>query len=223
MALNADRADPLMRQLADRLPALRKGAMLNQAELGNLMRQRRSDWSRSTVVKIENGKRRSLSVGELLDLAHVLGVPPVILIADPRYPAPVPLGLIRDPVTDEERPAEELPAWDVLLWITGASVRSREELPITSSASANLVDAGRQLKELVVELGGWVDSLSAGSVPEETVIDVKGYSPHELPLIERLERQLNLIKRLGASLPAIPDWMYDKARAAGVTLPTDQN
>lgn len=219
MALNADRADPLMRQLAERLPALRKSAMLNQAELGALMHERRSDWSRSTVVKIENGKRRSISVGEWLDLAHVLGVPPGILVADPRYPSAVPLGLVKDALTGEEGPVEEVPAWDVLLWIAGAESRQRDEGPAVSGAAERLVAAGLHLKELLLRLGAWIDDYPAGALPQEEVYRSMRYHAAERPVIEELARVLGMIAGLGASLPVIPPWMYDKAREAGVTLP----
>ena len=53
---------------------------MNQAQLGAEMAKYRPSWSRSTVVKLENRKRESVSVEDLLALAYVLKVSPLLLL-----------------------------------------------------------------------------------------------------------------------------------------------
>lgn len=65
-------------------------------------------WNRTTVAKLETGRRESISVRELLALAVVLDVPPVWLLADPKQDGLVAIaeGL-------------EVEPWSALLWLTG--------------------------------------------------------------------------------------------------------
>lgn len=105
-----DRADPITRVLARRVAELRKAAGMNQAQLGERMAELLPKWSRSTVVKLETYKRESVSTADLFALALALGVPPVILLADPRQPGAVPVA-----------PGLEVDQWDALAWLTGTA------------------------------------------------------------------------------------------------------
>lgn len=64
---------------------------MNQTQLGARMAELQPAWSRSTVVKLENNKRESISLQDWLALAHVLRVPPIWLLTDPKAGAPVPV------------------------------------------------------------------------------------------------------------------------------------
>lgn len=110
VALGEDgkRADALTRLIADRVVELRKSGGMNQDDLGKRMAKLRPKWSRSTVVKLENYNRETVSVQELLALSIALDVPPIWLLVDPSSTAPVPIakGVQADP-------------WEALLWAAG--------------------------------------------------------------------------------------------------------
>lgn len=121
--------------------ALRSKAGLNQAQLGDLMAGYRPGWSRSTVVKLENYNRESLSVADLLALALALDVPPMMLLADPRHIESVP---VAKNVT--------VAAWDALLWLSGTGTITESNLN-NYSAAAWLIQAGWTIVEGVADLG----------------------------------------------------------------------
>lgn len=102
--------DAITAALGRRLTELRQAAGIrSQAELGKRMTDHGVPWSRVSVEKLENGRRGSITVQELLALALVLEVPPVMLLADPHHVAEVPL-------SDQQT----VSAWDALGWLTGA-------------------------------------------------------------------------------------------------------
>lgn len=65
-------------------------------------------WNRTTVAKLETGRRESITVQELLALARVLEVPPVWLLVDAKAGTPVPIA-----------EGVEVDPWAALLWLTG--------------------------------------------------------------------------------------------------------
>jgi transcriptional regulator with XRE-family HTH domain len=89
-----------------RVKHLRKAARLSGAELASGMARLGFRWNQSTVAKLEAGRRRSVSVDELLALAEVLNVPITALLVDERAERTRPTG-----------GREYMPA-DVLLWLT---------------------------------------------------------------------------------------------------------
>jgi transcriptional regulator with XRE-family HTH domain len=59
--------------LPENLRALRKRKEMSQAALAAAMRERDWPWHQTTVTRVEAG-RQSLSIGEMVDAAHILGV-----------------------------------------------------------------------------------------------------------------------------------------------------
>lgn len=110
-----------MQVVADRTKQYRNWRGWKQPELAErLQRAGLTGWNRSVVANFESGRRTVLSIDELLVLAYVLGVPPVMLF--------VPLG------EDDEFMVTPLVATEtesVLLWINGKMSRpdSVTELP----------------------------------------------------------------------------------------------
>lgn len=103
--------EPITALLGRRVFELRRSSGWSQEELGqHIASLGLPGWGRTAVAKLENGSRKAVSVQELLALALVFGVPPVILVADPRQPGTVPVaaGLDVDP-------------WDALAWLTGTA------------------------------------------------------------------------------------------------------
>ncbi|WP_328956058.1 helix-turn-helix domain-containing protein [Kitasatospora purpeofusca] len=68
---------------------------------------------RSVIANLENGRRASVGLAEILILAEVLGVPPITML--------FPLGTAP---TIEVLPGREVSMWDAVAWVTG---ESREE------------------------------------------------------------------------------------------------
>lgn len=142
-------AEPVTAIVAERVRKLRSQAELNQAELADEMAKRGVPWKRATVVNLEKrasgsrgagGGRDSISVQELLTLAVVLDVPPVMLLADPRHVDEVP-------VTDNLT----VSAWEALLWMTGSGRIGKSELNNFSKASW-LIHSGLELERALAVL-----------------------------------------------------------------------
>ena len=112
-----DRADPITRQLVDRVVLLRERAGHSQAEFGRRMGALRPGWTRTTVAKFEKYQRESISIADLFALAQVLDVPPVMLLADPRNMEQVPVPTTSPDGTPCDSPAD---AWDAFAWLIGA-------------------------------------------------------------------------------------------------------
>ena len=100
-------AEPITAVIADQVRKWREHAGMSQTQLADAMSSLGVKWKRATVVNLEKRGagsrgdaatgRDALTVGELLALAFVLGVPPVLLVADPRTGAAVvPLGAGRE-------------------------------------------------------------------------------------------------------------------------------
>lgn len=66
--------------LAQRVKEVRKRRGLTASELADLMVEQGVKWNRSIVANFESGRRRSVSVEELLALAYVLDVSPIHLL-----------------------------------------------------------------------------------------------------------------------------------------------
>ena len=77
-------ADAVEQAVARRLKVLRQLAGLSQTGLAERMFSRGQQWHQSTVWKIEDS-RRNVRVGELADLADILGVTPAALLSDVDY------------------------------------------------------------------------------------------------------------------------------------------
>lgn len=69
--------------LADRVRELRTLHGWSAERLAEEMRQQGVPWERMVVTKLENGRRQSIGLDELLALAYVLDVAPVHLVVPP--------------------------------------------------------------------------------------------------------------------------------------------
>jgi hypothetical protein len=116
-------AEPITATVADHVRRHRAGT--SQADLAAAMTARGVPWKRATVVNLEKRGagsrgdaatgRDALTVGELLALADALGVPPVLLLADPRTGATVPVGAGREMSPD-----------DALAWLIGVDAAAAD-------------------------------------------------------------------------------------------------
>ncbi|WP_052479814.1 helix-turn-helix domain-containing protein [Streptomyces sp. NBRC 110035] len=69
--------------IAGRVRELRRRRGWTAADLGARLTEHGLPWNRTTVVKLENGRRENVSVTELLVLAEALGTAPVNLLVPP--------------------------------------------------------------------------------------------------------------------------------------------
>jgi len=74
-------ADAIEQAVAGRLKVLRQRARLSRVDLAERMSGKGHPWHETTAYKIESG-RRNVRVGELADLAAILGVTPAVLLSD---------------------------------------------------------------------------------------------------------------------------------------------
>lgn len=74
--------DAVTEHIAGRVRALRGAARLSGPALAVAMNDRGIPWNRSTVAKLETGRRESVAVQELLALAAVFGIAPADLLPD---------------------------------------------------------------------------------------------------------------------------------------------
>lgn len=199
--IDDDRAEPITRLIGQRVAALRGAGGMTQGELGERMAGLRSGWSRSTVVKLENNKRESLSVGDLLCLAIALDVPPVVLVADPRTPGAVPVaeGL-------------EVDQWEALLWMIGAGTIDIANSGRTFTAAAWLIHAGIGVAEALAELRKVDRGVDAKRAQTRT-------DDRHRSALEAMHTALIRISAQGAPIPNLPPWVYDRAAELGVDLP----
>lgn len=68
-------------QIGERVKRYRESALLSQADLGRLMRERDTKWSQATVWSVETGER-PLRVSEAALLADALGFNPAELFTE---------------------------------------------------------------------------------------------------------------------------------------------
>ena len=104
-----------IRTAARRMKKFRTDSNLSAEGLAEQMRARGIPWRREVVANLETGRRDRLDVDELLALALVFGVPPMVLLVDPaEETAVIALG-------SDDVPATEVPATTALRWLSADS------------------------------------------------------------------------------------------------------
>ena len=196
--------DPLGTGIGDRITHAigrevfrRRGAAgLSQSALGQRMTDLGQAWSRTSVAKLEGGKRASISVAELLALALVFGVPPVTLIADPRSDLDVPLAT-----------GVDVSPWKALLWLIGSVQLDTLNASADSSAAQVIHD-------------GYTIFDSVQGLERENPEDPKLTDENHRSLLRTIASRLHSLRRLGVPYPPIvPAWVYQRADELGVALP----
>jgi transcriptional regulator with XRE-family HTH domain len=206
----SQRADPLTRLVANRVALYRKRSGLNQEQLGQRMAKLGTGWSRSTVVKLENLNRESVSVSDLLALARALDVPPIWLLVDVEdgEPTPITRDLLADP-------------WDALLWLGGRTSLDEEVGDWWSRVAPSI---GR-----IYNIAGVVEQvrrnrmartfLSASDALEEYADSDKEAAEKDRRLLLGLRTMIEEIERSGLVVPVMPVDVQDRAAEVGVELP----
>jgi transcriptional regulator with XRE-family HTH domain len=184
---------------------------MNQAQLGARMAELRPTWSRSTVVKLENNKRESVSLQDWLALATVLGVPPIWLLADPKAGTPVPIA-----------GHGELDPWTALLWLTGSRPLKEPAGEAWASAYsvlrplvilARLLESYRLLQRVVA------GDVVVGSDPVEARRD---WEAAEASTLQSITDQLGQFSALHLPVPPVPADVRKRAAELGIELPDQE-
>ncbi len=163
-------------------------------------------WGRTSVQKLEAGRRSSVSVGEWLALALVFDVPPVWLLADPSHDAPVPVAQGVHP-----RP------WETLLWIAGRQPLTepgvwwrRVSLPLARVW---------QFAALVSQLRSYrADRELAATELSEFVHSDDQLDERERSLLRGIVQLRIELHGSGLTVPALPDDLVKRADELGVDL-----
>jgi transcriptional regulator with XRE-family HTH domain len=92
---------------AARMRAIRNAQGMSAERLAAEMTLQGTGWTREIVTNLENGRRDTLGVSELLALALVLGVPPIMLLVDPMSDS------------TDVTPTASVPTAAALLWLLG--------------------------------------------------------------------------------------------------------
>lgn len=168
-------------------------------------------WSRTTVAKLEAGRRGSVSVGELLALAVVFGLPPIWLLVDPESSTAVPVAA-----------GVELDPWTALLWMIGKRPLSDPPAPGWDRPALVLerlyalvagVDEYRRHQRVVADLRARdrQDDYLARQLEDQA--DVERY------LLESIAKPLRELDGWGMPVPPVPPDVAKHAAEHGVELP----
>jgi len=201
-----------------RVKQLRTDVRLSGAALADGMAKLGFRWNQSTVAKLESGRRRLISVDELLALAQVLGIPPVLLLADPRRdvgPIPISEGV-------------ELSAWEVLLWAIGSGTVGRGiGSDRRTSVAMDIIWHGRVVAEAAgaIEATRPLDVYRPGTQVRGDALTRDG---RELGTLDDLHRGHletiaaaleHIVEELGAPAPQLGPTVLKRAAELGVELP----
>lgn len=161
-------------------------------------------YTRTQVTNLESGRRTTITIGEVLVLAQVLELPPLLLI--------FPVGEV-DSV--EVLPGRELDTWAATKWFTGEgalSNSSQDEKAWTVSAGPihwyrrhdEYVESGTVAADLIAELA------TAGEPPDEQAAAGRArwaeVHRERLKLAETLLTNLrDMMRHVEMRLPALPE------------------
>jgi hypothetical protein len=175
-------------------------------------------WNRTTVAKLETGRRESVTAQELLALAYVFGVPPMWLLVDTQEWKPTPIAVNRP----GGEPDVDADPWSALLWMSGRG-------PLEGAPDEGWTKISGAL-EAVFAYKGAVDQLRRNAKAWAfiaTMPEVEGVhldSPEEAARKDRMmllsmTANLRTLQKAGLSLPPIPADIRARAEELGYDLP----
>lgn len=197
---------PITTVIAQRIRTLREGARLSGAGLAAEMVKLGVPWNRTTVAKLETGRRESVTVQELLALAAALNVPPVWLLTDPAAGQVVPIanGMQLDP-------------WAALLWFIGKVPLHGDRNVGEWSGASQAIRQATNVAEIVAQLESFhrYREINEVIVPSDPVAD----DETERKMLRALQKPLEALQGRGYRAPAIPAGVSARAKELGVDLP----
>lgn len=165
---------------------------LKHAELAKLLTDAGVPMQRTTLVNIEQGLRKSMSVPEMFALGYVLGVPPAMLM--------IPLGL-----ESEVEPIQghRLDTWRAFEWVSGGLGFGHEFRPDNSedrTIGQEVRSNYMAFQNIVEELLHTHFALEAADQPEI----LKEAKKREKNQLELLEMYFDVMEKKGLKLPLLP-------------------
>jgi transcriptional regulator with XRE-family HTH domain len=191
--------------IAERVKGIRKDRRMSAQDLADATAQLGHPIKRSVIANLENGRRDSIGIAEVLVLARALDVPPLALV--------FPLG--RAPEA-EVFPGASAPTWDAARWFTGEKPLP-DDLP-----GQEWADPERWAGSAVAQFRGHDDLVAAfwrvddgvrEAVERGEIPLVKAYLEARDAALDQLHRYRQRMRRDGIEPPPVP---------AGVPLMTDE-
>lgn len=147
---------------------------------------------RTTLVNIEQGLRKSMSVPEMFALGYVLGVPPAMLM--------IPLGLEArvEPIV-----GHELDSWRAVEWVSGDLGFGHEMRPEHSTERT----LGQEIRSNYAAFQNLIEELADTNFVLENAEHseiLKEARKREKNQVELLEMYFDVMKKKGLPLPELP-------------------
>jgi transcriptional regulator with XRE-family HTH domain len=180
----------------------RKAAGLTMSQAAQLCADRGlADFTEHSLKNLELGRKSSLAIADLVVLADVLGVPPVLLL--------YPLGASP---SVEVLPGRETSTWDALAWFTGEAPLGE---PAAAGTARNTLDRFRQHSDLVAAATASYALARDRRRTASTTLDrtrratliqrAEGYEEHAFEDAQELRTYRELMRRRGLTPPALPE------------------
>ena len=181
-------------------------------------------WSRVSVEKLENGRRGSITVQELMALALVLGVPPLWLLVDVRGGEVMPIATDRP----DGEPDVNADPWTAYLWMAGrrplegapdygwTRVNGPIEAAFAFATAVDNVRQGARMQELIVEMRDSLDSAEEEAARDRR--EAEQYAERDRRALGNLKSSLTTLQRAGMALPPVPADVRRRADELGVDL-----
>lgn len=161
------------------------------------------DMKRTVLSDLETGTRRSISVAEVIALAYVLGVPPVLLI--------VPLGESGEDYREVEVvPGIRVSPWNATYWLTGDGPLGQEDEALVEVADAHADDCLTTV---------WFYKMHH-ELRYEAVWDRRAYVYAEKRLGEFEEREVDRLQSHAEKSVSLLRLHRDDMHKAGLPLPS---
>lgn len=188
------------------------------ADLAVRVQDQGLNWTRTTVAKLETGRREAVAVHELLALAIALGVPPVWLLVDPTDGR-------RTLIADQAGGTVGMGPWTAFQWLTGQSYADvvPGDWPQLWDRAAGGLDLGYRIGQLLRQLHDINDLRETTDLVQPGKGEDEDFLAAERKGIEQLRRRMQELVDRGLRPPTaheLGEHVLKKAAQFGVELPT---
>lgn len=181
------------RHLAAGVRRYRKLRGMSAQQLSDRCGELGLDISRATLADLENGRRATFTVPELLVLSRALDVPPVVLLFS-----------LGTEATAEIAPGESLPTWDAVKWFSGEAKLATA--PDSSQLHIHPLEPPEPVAMFELH-DAFVDALLS-KLPPHSVVDEKSgavvWSHEEMKDVAGLRSHRGWMRERGLEPPELP-------------------
>ncbi|AEW95199.1 MULTISPECIES: helix-turn-helix domain-containing protein [Streptomycetaceae] len=189
-------------RVAQAIREARKAAGLTMGEVAQGCADRGlAEITEHSLKNLELGRKSSLTIADLVVLADVLNVPPVLLL--------FPLGTAP---TVEALPGRTISTWDALAWFTGEAALDE---PAAEGTARDVLDRFRQHGDLVAAATTSYALARERRRMASTTLDrarratllqrAEGYEEHAFEDAQELRTYRERMRQRGLTPPALPD------------------